>query len=70
MGSNWILEGWVYVNKAGQLIGPVSDDELKRLIASGEIGFTDRVWMRWKNGNQLSQPALARDVYHPRTSPY
>ena len=70
MATKWTCEGWVFVNKAGQMVGPVTGEELKRNIASGEVGFADRVWIRWKNGDRLLQPVLARDVYQPPDSPY
>ena len=70
MGPKWTFEGWVYVDKAGRMVGPVSDDELKRAMGTGEVGLTDRVWTRWKDGDRLLQPALARDVYQPPASPY
>lgn len=65
------FEGWVYTDRGGRLVGPVSADLLKQAIGAGEVQPADRVWTKWRNRDQLLYPALARDVYGgPPTTPY
>jgi hypothetical protein len=65
MASVWTFEGWVYTDPQGKQVGPVSTDDLKKAIASGQLQHTDRVWTKWKGRNEVLLPTLARRAYDP-----
>jgi hypothetical protein len=69
-GSTWVFEGWVYSGRDGKLVGPVTGDQLKQAISNGDVQPADRVWTRWRNGNVILIPTLARQVYDPPQAPY
>jgi hypothetical protein len=68
----WVFEGWVYADRRGQLIGPIAQEEFIRVIGSGAVQATDRVWTKWKNGEPLLIPTLAKRVFdaEPPASPF
>jgi hypothetical protein len=70
--SKWIFEGWVYADGEGKLVGPVAAEDFVRVIGSGRVQPTDRVWTKWKNGEPLLIATLAKRVFDakPPTSPF
>jgi hypothetical protein len=64
MPAKWIFEGWVYTTKQGKVEGPIPTDQLKQVMATGEVQPADRVWRRWKDGDTLLLPTLAREVFN------
>jgi CheY-like chemotaxis protein len=62
MGPKPPPEGWFYKEK-GALVGPVSAEELRRLLAARQIQAGDTVWRRWRRDQDtLFFPAPARSV--------
>lgn len=67
MAANWEFEGWVYNDRDGNMVGPLSTDELRRAIGKGELSHTDRVWTKWRGRNELLLPTWARRAYQEAT---
>jgi GYF domain 2 len=65
MAGRWAFEGWVYRDGAGRRVGPVSTEQLRQLLARGEVRATDTVWRQWARAGTLLLPALAKEVLHP-----
>jgi hypothetical protein len=61
--SRYRFEGWIYEDRNGRRVGPITSDELKHAIARGELQRRDRVWKRWSNGEELMLPDIASTVY-------
>jgi hypothetical protein len=59
MAKEWSFAGW-YHRRGGVLVGPLAARHIRRLVASGRLRPSDRVWERWQCGHEsLMVPALA-----------
>lgn len=49
----WAFAGWYY-QRNGDRIGPVSTQEIARLVAEGELDPGDDVWKAWRIGEETT----------------
>jgi hypothetical protein len=51
MSDDWVFEGWYY-EQGGQQIGPVSNEEIARLVTAGRLTPQDEILKSWTDGRQ------------------
>ncbi len=57
MEKAWKFEGWFY-HRTDEVLGPLSPNELRLLIASGHLRAGETVWKGWRRGrDSLLLPA-------------
>jgi GYF domain 2 len=57
MASAGSMGGWFY-DHHGERFGPISMEKLRELVASGQLEFTDRVWLNWTSEQGQSRTAV------------
>lgn len=65
------MSTWFY-SKGGQRLGPVSDEELRRLISNGSVGPNDLVWKEgmtdWQKASTVPGFVFPPDASAPASS--
>jgi uncharacterized protein YjbJ (UPF0337 family) len=48
--TNWTFLGWHY-RQGGEQVGPVSSDEIDRLVGCVQLQPSEEVWKRWQDAS-------------------